>query len=470
MKHAKTTPSKLESHLMSTLFAISAQLPEGWVNNLRVSIGEDGRIAELTVNTSRQTTDIAVPVLLPAPGNLHSHAFQRAMAGMTERRGTGPDSFWTWRELMYRFLDVLTPQHMRAIATLAYVEMLEAGFASVGEFHYVHHQPGGQPYDDLAELSLSIFAAATEAGIGLTHLPVLYTYGGAGKQPLAGGQLRFGNDPDRFSKLLEQLRPAVKALAPDASLGIAPHSLRATDPEALRRASKLLGTGPVHIHVAEQTAEVEQISEWLSARPVEFLLGEIGIDRRWCLIHATHMTASETAGLAASGAVAGLCPITEANLGDGLFNAPDFLAAGGRFGLGTDSNIRISLTGELRLLEYGQRLLHRSRNVLAPEGASVGETLYRGAARGAARAMARDSGEIRIGAWADLVALDNTSPALMPLADDALLDGWIFASTGQSVTDVWSAGRHCVADGRHFAREKAEAGYRTAMADLMARS
>lgn len=454
---------------MNTIFAAAALLPNGWAKDVRVTVSKDGRIAELTTGASRLNTDTSVPVLLPAPGNLHSHAFQRAMAGMTERRGAGDDSFWTWRNLMYRFLDVLTPRHMRAIATLAYVEMLEAGFASVGEFHYIHHQPGGTPYDDLAELSLSIMEAASDTGIGLTHLPVLYTYGGAGRQTLAGGQLRFGNDPDRFSRLVERLQPALKSLAPDAVLGVAPHSLRATDPEALRTVSALPGSGPIHIHAAEQTTEVAQISDWLLARPVEFLLGEIGIDHRWCLIHATHMTASETAGLAASGAVTGLCPITEANLGDGLFNAPGYLKAGGKFGIGSDSNIRISLMEELRLLEYGQRIKHQSRNVLAPTGASVGETLFTGAAKGAAQALARDCGEIRPGAWADLVALDRTAPALMPLADDALLDGWIFAGNDRLVTDVWSAGRHCVEQGRHHAREKAEAGYRTALADLLAK-
>jgi formimidoylglutamate deiminase len=329
------------------IFARRALLASGWARDVRVAVAE-GRIGALAEGARAQADDVTVDTLLPALSNLHSHAFQRAMAGMTEHRAAGRDSFWTWRELMYRFLDLLTPDQMQAIAAEVYLEMQEAGYAAVGEFHYVHHQPGGVPYADPAELSARIFAAAEETGIGLTHLPVLYTYGGAGRATLAGGQLRFGNDIDGFSVLLQVVREAARGLPADTMVGIAPHSLRATCPEDLARVLPLAKDAPVHIHVAEQPKEVADISAWLGARPVEWLLANAPVGPDWCGVHATHMTAAETAGLARTGAVAGLCPITEANLGDGPFDGPGWIAAKGAFGIGSDSNVRISLTEELR--------------------------------------------------------------------------------------------------------------------------
>ena len=332
------------------IFAERALLPDGWAEQVRITV-TGGQISSVATAAVPQSGDARVSALLPALSNLHSHAFQRAMAGMTEHRIAGRDSFWTWRDLMYRFLDRLTPEQMEAIAALVFMEMQEAGYAAVGEFHYVHHQPGGGTYADIAELSNRIFAAAHLTGIGLTHLPVLYTYGGAGQQPLAAGQLRFGNTVDGFADLLEATRTAARALPADTRVGIAPHSLRATNPADLARALPLAAGNPIHIHVAEQPKEVADISAWLGARPVEWLLANTPIGADWCAIHATHMTAQETATLAKSGAVAGLCPITEANLGDGPFNGPGWLAAGGAFGIGSDSNVRISLTEELRTLE-----------------------------------------------------------------------------------------------------------------------
>jgi formimidoylglutamate deiminase len=449
------------------IFARRAFLPSGWVEDVRVTI-RDGRIGTVASNARAQADDTQVDVLLPALANLHSHAFQRAMAGRTEVRALGRESFWTWREIMYRFLDRLTPDQMQAIAAMVYVEMQETGFASVGEFHYVHHQPGGAAYADRAEMSARIMAAAAETGIGLTHLPVLYSYGGAGKAPLAGGQLRFGNDVDGFARLLEAARGHAAGMAADTVVGIAPHSLRATCPEDLAAALPLAGAGPVHIHVAEQPKEVEDISAWLGARPVEWLLANAPVDGRWCPIHATHMTAAETGGLARSGAVAGLCPITEANLGDGPFNGPGWIAAGGAFGVGSDSNVRISLVEELRTLEYSQRLRDLQRNVLVPGEGSVGAFLYRGAATGGARALGRDAGEIAAGRLADLLALDGDNPALCGLAGDQLLDGLAFAAPDGVVTDLWSAGRHQVRAGRHVARDEVVAGYRRAVASLLA--
>jgi formiminoglutamate deiminase len=449
------------------IFARRALLPTGWATDVRVTMA-DGRIAAAQTETQAQAGDVRVDVLLPALANLHSHAFQRAMAGMTEIRAKGRESFWTWRDLMYRFLDRLTPEQMQAIAALVYVEMQEAGFASVGEFHYVHHQPGGAPYADLAELSARIMAAAGETGIGLTHLPVLYTYGGAGKMPLAGGQLRFGNDVDGFARLLDRARAHAAHLPADTVVGIAPHSLRASSPDDLARALPLAAGAPVHIHVAEQPKEVADISAWLGARPVEWLLANAPVGRDWCPIHATHMTPDETARLARSGAVAGLCPITEANLGDGPFDGPGWISAGGAFGLGSDSNVRISLAEELRTLEYSQRLRDLQRNVLVPSEGSVGAFLYKGAARGGAQALGRDAGRIEAGRLADLVAIDGDHPALCALDGDQMLDGLAFAAPDGVVTDLWSAGRHTVRGGRHMARDRVIGAYRAAVRELIA--
>lgn len=451
---------------MTTILARRALLPEGWAGDVAVDLGPDGTIAAVRRDVA-QAAGVA-RILLPALSNLHSHGFQRAMAGMTEARMGGRDSFWSWRALMYRFLDRLTPDQIEAIAAFAFVEMLEAGYAAVAEFHYVHHQPGGAPYADLAETSARIMAAARETGIGLTHLPVLYAFGGAGEQPLAGGQARFGNDADRFTRMVEAARAAARAMPADTVLGVAPHSLRATNPALLERIARDHAGGPIHIHIAEQPAEVAQVQAWLGARPVAWLLGALPVGPDWCLIHATHMTAAETEALARSGAVAGLCPITEANLGDGAFNGPAYLAAGGAFGVGTDSNVRISVSEELRLLEYGQRLRDGARNVLATGEGSVGEGLYRRALAGGARALGRDAGAIRAGALADLVALDADAPAFAALGDAQLLDGWLFAADDRVVREVWSAGRPCVVEGRHVAREAVTARYRRALQALAA--
>jgi formimidoylglutamate deiminase len=447
------------------IFATRALLPGGWAERVRIAV-DAGRISTVTANTEPQPGDTRVSALLPALSNLHSHAFQRAMAGMTEHRVAGRDSFWTWRDLMYRFLDHLTPEQMQAIAALVQMEMQEAGFAAVGEFHYVHHQKGGAVYDNVAEMSQRIFEAARLTGIGLTHLPVLYTFGGAGEQPLTAGQQRFGNDVDGFARLLEAARQAAKTLPDDTSVGIAPHSLRATNPADLARALPLAAGQPIHIHIAEQPKEVADISAWLGARPVEWLLANAPVGPDWCPIHATHMTPSETEALAKTGAVAGLCPITEANLGDGPFNGPGWLSAGGRFGIGSDSNVRISLTEELRTLEYSQRLRDLARNVLVDEG-SVGQALYTAAAQGGAQALGRHAGQIAPGFLADLLAIDLTHPALCALRPGQILDGLAFAAPDAVVTDLWSAGRHQVRHGRHISRDAIIAGYRTAVQGLV---
>lgn len=448
------------------IFAKQALLASGWAQNVRLTVTSE-RISALATDQTPEPADVCVDTLLPALANLHSHSFQRAMAGMTEYRMAGKDSFWTWRDLMYRFTAHLSPAHIEAIAAFVFLEMQEAGYASVGEFHYLHHQPDGTPYDDLGELSARIAAAAATTGIGLTHLPVLYTYGGAGQVALQAGQARFGNSVDRFNEVVACAQAAMRTLPSDCTTGIAPHSLRATSPDDLAAVLAAHHAGPIHIHIAEQPKEVADITAWLGMRPVAWLLENADVNRDWCLIHATHMTKDETQDMAASGAVAGLCPITEANLGDGPFNGPDYLAAGGAFGVGSDSNVLISLTEELRTLEYSQRLRDMARNVMVAREGSVGNAIYTGAARGGAQALGRGRGEIALGEFADVVAIDSNDPALCALPTHQVLDGLVFAAKDKVVTDVWSAGRHMVKAGRHVKREQIIARYRSAMHSVM---
>ena len=447
---------------MTVLRAKTALLADGWASDVEVTIA-DGRISGLATG---RPGPAALGCLLPAPVNLHSHAFQRAMAGMTERRSAGQDSFWTWRQLMYRFLDRLTPDDVQAIAAFVQMEMAEAGYAAVAEFHYLHHAQGGAPYADRAEMSARIAAAAAESGLGLTLLPVLYQQGGCDGRALGTGQLRFGNDPDGFGALWQGAGQALAALPADTRLGVAPHSLRAVSRGGLRFAQSLAPEAPLHLHIAEQVAEVTEVQAAYGARPVDWLLANQSVDVRWCLIHATQMTPAETAGLATTGAVAGLCPITEANLGDGIFDGLRFAAAGGRWGVGSDSNLRISLSEELRLLEYSQRLQNHGRAMLATQDRSTGRVLLEQAARGGAQAAGRGAGAIRVGDWADLLALDMTATDLAGCEGDAILDTWIFAGDDRMVAEVWSAGRHLVSGGRHRARDAITGRYRRVMAQV----
>ncbi|MCJ8332790.1 MAG: formimidoylglutamate deiminase [Epibacterium sp.] len=448
------------------IHATNLLVGQEWRTDCRVTCC-DGRISAIETGVAPVEGDYHVDTLLPALANLHSHSFQRAMAGMTEFRAAGRESFWTWRTLMYRFLDCLTPEQIEAIAALVFLEMQEAGYAAVGEFHYVHHQSNGTPYTVLSELSDRIFAAADQTGIGLTHLPVLYTYGGVNQDQLSGGQFRFFNDVDRFFDLVDACKGNLSHLPLDAQVGIAPHSLRATSPADLASVLTANPAGPIHIHIAEQLKEVADVEGKLGARPVAWLLDNTEVDHRWCLIHATHMTAPETMALAQSGAVAGLCPITEANLGDGPFNGPTYLQSGGSFGVGSDSNVRISLTEELRTLEYSQRLRDFERNVMVVNEGSVGQSLYTKAATGGAQALNRDAGSIEVGKLADLVAIDTSKPALCTLRTGQILDGLCFVASDQVVTDTWSAGRHCVKDGRHVVRDEIVTRYTSAISDLM---
>ncbi len=450
---------------MQTLWADRILTHDGWRRDMTLTIGHDGRIATLTPGRTPGARPHAC--LVPAPVNAHSHAFQRAMAGLTEARGPGgQDSFWTWRRLMYRFLDRLDPDQVQAIAGFVQMEMLEAGYACVAEFHYLHHGPDGQPYDDLAEMAHRIAAAARDTGIGLTLLPVQYQFGGCDARALEGGQRRFGNNFDRFAALCEKARQAVKAGPADWVFGTAPHSLRAVAPHDLPAVADLAHGGPVHMHLAEQQAEVDEVRAALCARPVEWVLDNVGPDFRWNFVHCTRMEPRETEALARTGAQAVLCPITEANLGDGIFDGARWLDHGGRLAIGSDSNIRISLTEELRQLEYSQRLRDHSRAALADEERSTGRRLLEAAATGGARAAGRASGSLAPGQWADILSLDTGHPDLADLDGDPLLDSFIFARDDSSVRDVWSAGRHLVREGRHIDRDRLTEAYRKATKQL----
>jgi len=448
----------------SVLHAATAMLPEGWARDVRIAI-RGGIVAAIDTGVPPQPADERCAILLPGLPNLHSHAFQRGMAGMAERRGPSADSFWTWRETMYRFVDTIDPDQLGAIAALAFMEMLETGFTRVGEFHYLHHDRDGRAFANPARMAEALAGAAAETGIALTLLPVFYAHGGFGGAAPGPAQCRFLSNVDSFARLRDASRDALAGL-PDAVLGIAPHSLRAVTPEELRALGALAPEGPVHIHIAEQTREVEDCLAWSGARPVAWLLDHADVDARWCLVHATHMTDAETDALAASGAVAGLCPITEANLGDGLFPADRFVAAGGRYGLGSDSNVLIDAAEEMRLLEYGQRLLHRQRNLLAgPDTPHSGAAIYRAALDGGGAALGAASG-IAVGQAADLVSLDADHPSLAEASGDAILDAWAFAAGRGAIDGVWRRGEQLVRGGRHRARAAIVARYRIVLRAL----
>ena len=443
------------------IHAETALLPTGWANNVRIEIA-DGKILSVTQGVEAVAGDERHAVLVPAMPNLHSHAFQRAMAGMVERRGATEYSFWSWRTLMYRFALSMTPEQVEAVAAQLYMEMLEAGFGRVGEFHYLHHDQNGAHYANIAELAERIAAAASQTGISLTLLPVLYAHSGFGGQSPVEGQRRFINSTDSFARLLEGCRQAVSAL-PESVVGVAPHSLRAVTPEELSFAAQLAPDAPLHIHISEQVKEVEDCVAWSARRPVEWLLENAEVTDRWCLIHATHMTEAETRGVAERGAVAGLCPITEANLGDGTFAAVEFFKHDGAFGIGSDSNVLIGVGEELRQLEYSQRLAHRARNVVAPANGSTGRTLFDGALTGGGKALGVKSG-IAVGNAADFSSLNvDAAPYLQ---GDDILDGWIFGNLVKPRA-VWIGGKPVVRDGAHIRRNEIAGRFQHTMRQLL---
>lgn len=443
----------------------SALTPQGWQKDVTIRLDAHGIIESVTVS-SKDGNHIN-GIAIPAMPNVHSHAHQRLMLGLAERAGPGADSFWTWREVMYGFALRLSPEDLEAVAAQLYVEMLKSGFSVVGEFQYLHHQPDGTPYDEPAELSLRCFSAAEQAGIAITLLPTLYNFGGFGRQPPVAGQRRFINGAERYLQIHETLR-AVCANHPLRRLGISPHSLRAVTADLLKTVIDGIDPkSPVHIHVAEQTKEVDDCLAWCGQRPVELMLDSFDVSQHWTVIHATHMTEAETERLAKSGAIAGLCPTTEANLGDGIFPADRFLKAGGAIAIGSDSHITVSPAEDLRMLEYSQRLRDRTRNALASgPGQSTGRTLFEAALKGGASSMTQPAGAIAPGYRADITVLDADYPALIGRSGDGLLDTWIFSSGNAAVKDVFVAGKHVVKDRHHFNEDQIANNFRAAVKRL----
>ncbi len=462
-----------------SLFAPDALLPTGWARNVLLRWDEQGKLSAVKPDMQApQGVGLAPGPVLPGLPNLHSHAFQRAFAGLTEYRGEAQDSFWSWRTLMYRFAQRITPDQLEAIATWLYIEMLEAGYTAVCEFHYVHHDRDGTPYTDDATLALCLLRAAQTTGIQLTLLPVLYQTSGFGVTPPTDGQRRFIRRTDNMLNLLARLKPLCDAQG--ARLGLAPHSLRAVPPDALRAAlaglDALDPTAPVHIHIAEQTGEVDACLAWSGQRPVQWLLDHAEVDARWCLVHATHMDESEYRRAAQSGAVAGICPSTEANLGDGLFDMPRWLSHGGAWGLGSDSHATVNAAEELLLLEYGQRLQLRQRNVLAtrqqPQVATA-MTLQAvaGGAQAAGRTASGETAGLAVGQPADFVALDAHHLALAGLSAPEMLSAHVFASHRTSALDgVWVGGQQRVSAGRHALREPAALSFIAARRAIISES
>jgi len=453
-------------------FAAEALLPNGWARDVAITVDAQGDFATVEQGASRDGAQPLAGPVIPGMANVHSHAFQRAMTGLTEVRGTRDDDFWSWRELMYKFVARLTPEHAIAVARHLYVEMLCAGYTAVGEFHYVHNRPDGTPYADHAELLLAHLTAARDTGIAVTMLPSLYRWSDFGERPLQPRQQRFASDPAAILAMVERAR-AVAADDADVRVGVAPHSLRAVDPASLRELLAGLAaidpSAPIHIHSAEQTKEVADCHAWSGQRPVAWLLANLPVDARWCLVHATHMTDHETAALAASGAVAGLCPTTEGDLGDGIFPLVDFRAARGRFGIGGDSHVSRSPAEELRMLEYVQRLVRRKRNLtVRADSTAVGTTLWTEAAAGGAQSLGRRMGAIAPGLRADILVLDSTRPDLASHTADAISNSVVFSGATNLMRDVMVGGRWVVQDARHPLAETAARDYVRALADLLA--
>jgi formimidoylglutamate deiminase len=451
---------------MTHLFFETALLRQGWSPNVRI-IHDGGKISILEIGTQACAGDERHSIGLPGLPNLHSHAFQRGMAGLAEVRGPTSDNFWTWREVMYRFLGHMSPEDVEAITAQACVEMLEAGFTRVAEFHYLHHDPSGVPYANPAELGERVISAAVLSGINLTLLPVFYTHGNFGARPPESGQRRFINDLDRFARLIE-LSGQLILHEPGATLGVAPHSLRAVTPEELVAVSVLAQGRPVHIHVAEQTKEVEDCIAWSGQRPVEWLLNHVDVNERWCLVHATHMTPAETRRMAKSGATAGLCPIPEANLGDCIFPGSEFVSGGGKYGIGTDSNVCIGTAEELRQLEYAQRLAKRMRNILADEVAtSTGRALFDAALEGGSLALQEHNLGLAEGSPADIVSLNANHVALVGRSGNAIIDAWVFCGGRSLIDSVWTRGRKIVTNGRHHRAEGIAHRFRQSVIQLI---
>ena len=453
---------------MSVFFAERALLPSGWATNVRFEVSTDGLLSHVQADAERGDALMLNGPVVPGMPNLHSHAFQRAMAGLAEVAGNPNDSFWTWRELMYRLVGKISPHQMGVIAHQSYIEMLKGGFTSVAEFHYVHHDTGGNAYADPAELARQISEAASSAGIGLTLLPVLYSFSGFGGLAANEGQRRFIHSTDSYLDLQSRLAPLLRG-QPAQELGLCFHSLRAVTPQQI---SEVLAASdkqcPVHIHIAEQNKEVQDCLAWSGRRPVQWLYENVEIDQRWCLVHATHVEPDEVALMARSGAVAGLCLTTEANLGDGIFPAVDFFARRGRWGIGSDSHVSLSVVEELRWLEYGQRLRDQRRNRLCGDDQPiVGRNLYEGALAGGSQALAQTVGKLQAGHRADWLVLDGNDPYIATASNDGILNRWLFAGGDRQIRDVMVNGKWVVRDGRHAGEEQSAKAFAQVLRELL---
>lgn len=453
---------------MPAYFAQRALLPTGWARDVRLDVGTDGFLTRIEAGACADGAERLAGPLLPGMPNVHSHAFQRAMAGLAEVVGDPNDSFWTWRDLMYRLVGQITPEQLQVIARQLYIEMLKAGYTAVAEFHYVHHDQAGNAYADPTELSRRISAAATQSGIGLTLLPVLYSHAGFGGQTPSDGQRRFIQSTDHYLRLQAQLAPLLAA-QPAQGLGLCFHSLRAVTPGQIAGVLAASdGKCPVHIHIAEQQREVDDSLAWSGLRPLQWLYEHVAVDERWCLVHATHAQPDEVTAMARSGAVAGLCLTTEANLGDGIFPATDYLAQGGRLGIGSDSHVSLSVVEELRWLEYGQRLRDQRRNRLhRRDQPMVGRTLLDAAWAGGAQALGQPIGELAVGKRADWLVLDDQDPYIAMADGDGILNRWLFAGGDRQVRDVMVNGQWVVRQGHHLQEEQSRVAFAQVLRQLL---
>ena len=450
---------------MTRFFAPRALLADGWQHNVLIEVAPQGTLVALTANSAPGDAQRLHGSVLPTMTNLHSHAFQRAMAGMAEVAGHPQDSFWTWRERMYYMVQRLTPSQVAAIASHLYVDMLKGGYSQVAEFHYLHHQPDGQPYPD-DEMLDALIQAAERSGIGQTLLPVLYSYSGFGSQPAQPGQRRFIQDADRYLAQQQRLRQKIAA-KPLLNQGLCFHSLRAVNPQQMHQVLDNSPSDlPVHIHIAEQEKEVSDSLAWSGERPVSWLLDRFTVDARWCLVHATHLDETEIQRLAASQAVVGLCPTTEANLGDGIFPATQYVAQGGRWGIGSDSHVSVDVVEELRWLEYAQRLRDRRRNrIVTAQQPSVGDLMYQQALAGGAQACGVKTGSLQVGYRADWLVLADDA-LLASTADASLINRWLFAGSRAQIQDVFVAGQQRITHGQHPQQAAIDADLREALKAL----
>ncbi|GJL81259.1 MAG: formimidoylglutamate deiminase [marine bacterium B5-7] len=455
-----------------TFQAPSALLEDGWHDAVTIAVNSDGWIESVDVDNDSPADHLLNGPVIPGIPNIHSHAHQRAMAGLAEKASGNRDSFWSWREAMYRTVETLDPDNLYDIARQLYLEMLRAGYTSVAEFQYLHHDINGAAYQQPAEMTLACLQAARDVGIGFTALPVLYAYSGFGSKPAESAQRRFINNHDTYMRIVGDIHKACRSsadFADNCSLGIAPHSLRAVDEQLLSDtlASCADIAQVVHIHIAEQVREVEESMAFSSQRPVEWLLDKFDVNERWCLVHATHTNTTEIEAIARSSAVVGLCPTTEANLGDGFFDLPTFMANNGRFAIGSDSQISISPVEELRWLEYGQRLVHQLRNVSASDDSPhTGQTLLNHALVGGRQASGRDTGAITVGKRADFIVLDNNHPRLAGRSDSNLIDSFIFSGNDTLVTDVFVGGRQVISNGHHHEEADITSRYQRTITNL----